>query len=201
MIGTIAVIATIADKKKEVQRSQRSQRSYGNHSPEIAARIVATTIVEIEKVLSQLLLSLRSLNLFFSAIAVIVAIIWKPGFTTVTNRWRDLQQASRGTGRLTRRIGPRRSFTLGYLGLEPTTTLHAQAYLTFFGRVLCCQCMATTRHTAYNFTFYRERKQKKTNLSLVLSLPLDIVLVTIIENTVQLRGIQWRLFSHLQVFL
>ena len=50
--------------------------------------------------------------------------------------------------------------------------------------------MATTRHTAYNFTFYRERKQKKTNLSLVLSLPLDIVLVTIIENTVQLRGIQ-----------
>ena len=131
VIGTIAVIATIADKKKEVQRSQRSQRSYGNHSPEIAARIVATTIVEIEKVLSQLLLSLRSLNLFFSAIAVIVAIIWKPGFTTVTNRWRDLQQASRGTGRLTRRIGPRRSFTLGYLGLEPTTTLHAQAYLAF----------------------------------------------------------------------
>ena len=128
VIGTIAVIAAIADKKKEVQRSQWS---YGNHSPEIAARIVATTIVEIEKVLSQLLLSLRSLNLFFSAIAVIVAIIWKPGFTTVTNRWRDLQQASRGTGRLTRRIGPRRSFTLGYLGLEPTTTLHAQAYLAF----------------------------------------------------------------------
>ena len=61
--------------------------------------------------------------------------------------------------------------------------------------------MATTRHTAYNFTFYRERKQKKTNLSLLLSFPLDIVLVTIIENTVQLRGTQWTVFSHLQVFL
>ena len=115
--------------EKTVQRSRRSQWSYGNHSPAIAARIAATTIVEIEKALSQRLLSLRSLNLFFSTIAVIVAIIWKPGFT-VTNRWKDLQQASRETGRFTRRIGPRRSFTLGYLGLEPTelptTTLHAQ---------------------------------------------------------------------------
>ena len=78
MIGTIAVIAGIA-KKKKVQRSQRSQRSYGNHSPaiaaRIAARIAATTIVEIEKALSQRLLSLRSLNLFFSATAVIVVII------------------------------------------------------------------------------------------------------------------------------
>ena len=85
MIGTIAVIAAIAKKKKKVQRSQPSQRSYGNHSAAIAARIAATTIVEIEKALSQRLLSLRSLNLFFSAIAVIVAIIWKPGFI-VTNR-------------------------------------------------------------------------------------------------------------------
>ena len=80
MISTIVVIAAIA-KKKKVQQSQRSQRSYGNHSP----AIVATTTVEIEKAVSQRLLSLRSLNLFFSTIAVIVAIIWKPGFT-VTNR-------------------------------------------------------------------------------------------------------------------
>ena len=42
---TIATIAVIAEKKKV----QRSQRSYGNHFPAIAA----TTIAEIEKVLSQ----------------------------------------------------------------------------------------------------------------------------------------------------
>ena len=46
----IATIAAIAEKNK-VQRSQRSpaQWSYGNHPPAIAA----TTIAEIEKVLSQ----------------------------------------------------------------------------------------------------------------------------------------------------
>ena len=145
------------------------------------------------------MLSLRSLNLFFLSDRSDRSDHMKPGFTVI-NRWKDLQQA-REIGRFIRRIGPRRLFTLGYLGLEPTTTLHAQAYLTFFGWVLCCQCMATTRHTAYNFTFYRERKQKKTNLSLLLSFPLDIVLVTIIENTVQLRSTQWTVFSHLQVFL
>ena len=68
MIATIAVIAAIAEKKK-VQRSQRSHRK---HSPAIAA----TTIPEIEKVPSQRLLSLQSLDFFFSAI---VAIIWKTG--------------------------------------------------------------------------------------------------------------------------
>ena len=105
MIGTIAVIAAIAKTKRFSDRSDHSDH-------------METTLQ-------------RSLNLFFSAIAVIVAIIWKPGFI-VTNRWKDLQQASRETGRFTRRIGPRRLFTLGYMGLEPTTTLRAEAYLAFF---------------------------------------------------------------------
>ena len=200
VIGTIAVFAAIVKKKKK-KKVQRTQRSYGNHSPAIAARIAATTIVEIEKALFQRLLSLRSLNLFFSAMAVIVAIIWKPGFT-VTNRWKDLQQASRETGRFTRRIGPRRSFTLGYMGLEPTTTLHAEAYLAFFVEFFAANAWLRRAIQPIISRFIENtNKTEKTNLSLLLSLPLDIVLVTIIENTVQLRGIQWTLFSHLQAFL
>ena len=48
-IAMIAVIAAIAEKKKV----QRSQQSYGNHFPAIVA-IAATTIVEMEKVLSSI---------------------------------------------------------------------------------------------------------------------------------------------------
>ena len=60
MIATIAVIAAIAEKKKS-----------GNHFPAIAA----TMIAEIEKILSQQLLSLRSLWSFgFHMIAMIAAI-------------------------------------------------------------------------------------------------------------------------------
>ena len=51
MIATIDVIAAIAEKKKV-------QRSYGKHSPAIAA----TTIAEIELLISQRLLPLRSLE-------------------------------------------------------------------------------------------------------------------------------------------
>ena len=65
MVATIAVITAITVKKKKRKGS------------EIAARIAATMIAEIEKVPSQ--------RFFFSAIEAIVAIIWKPGFT-VTNR-------------------------------------------------------------------------------------------------------------------
>ena len=126
MIGTIAVIAAIAKKKKGsaiaaiIWKPLSSDSSADRSDNDRWDR----------KSSIQRLLSLRSLTLFFSEIAVIVAIIWKPGFI-VTNRWKDLQQASRETGRFTRRIGPRHSFTLGYLGLEPTTTLHAQAHLAF----------------------------------------------------------------------
>ena len=66
MVATIAVITAITVKKKKKKKGS-----------EIAARIAATMIAEIEKVPSQ--------RFFFSAIAAIVAIIWKPGFT-VTNR-------------------------------------------------------------------------------------------------------------------
>ena len=88
----IAAIAVITEKKK----NQWSQRSYGNHFPVIAA----TTIAEIEKILSQrslslrllrslesgflmitMITSLRSLYFFFSVITVIIAIIWKPGLS------------------------------------------------------------------------------------------------------------------------
>ena len=83
------------------------------------------TIAEKKKV--QRWLSLRSLesgfhmiaaiaDFFFSAIAAITAIIWKPSLT-VTNPWKDLQQARREAGRFTRRKGLYRSF-LGYLGLS-----------------------------------------------------------------------------------
>ena len=51
MIAMIALIAAIAEKKK-------NQRSCGIHSPAIAA----TTIAEIELLISQRLLSLRSLE-------------------------------------------------------------------------------------------------------------------------------------------
>ena len=62
-----------------------------NHFPAIVA-IAATTIAEIEKVLSQQSLSLRSLENGFhmiaaiaviTAIVAIMAIIWKPGFTSL----------------------------------------------------------------------------------------------------------------------
>ena len=62
----IAMIDAIAEKKKV----QRSQRSYGNHFPAIVA-IAATTIAEIEKVLSQRSLSLRSLESGFHMIEAI----------------------------------------------------------------------------------------------------------------------------------
>ena len=55
------MIAAIAEKKK----LQRSQRSY------------ETTLQRSQR--QQSLISLRSLNFFFSVIAAIVAIIWKPG--------------------------------------------------------------------------------------------------------------------------
>ena len=64
-----ATIAAIAEKKKEVQRSQRS---YGNHS----SAIVATTIAEKEKVLSQRSLLLRSLESGFQMIAVIAELFF-----------------------------------------------------------------------------------------------------------------------------
>ena len=132
---------------------------------------------------------------------MIVAILWKPAFT-VTNRLKDLQQASRETGRFTRRIGSRRSFTLGYMGLEPTTTLHAEAYLAFFVEFFAANAWLRRAIQPIISRFIENtNKTEKTNLSLLLSLHLDIVLVTIIYNTVHFRGIQWTLFSHLQVFL
>ena len=75
----IATIALIAEKKKFSDRSDND-------------RFAATTIAEIEKVLSQWSLSLRSLESGFHMIAMIAAIaelfffsaivtiIWKPGF-------------------------------------------------------------------------------------------------------------------------
>ena len=61
----IALIAAIAEKKK-------IHRSCGNHSPGIAE----TTIADIELLISQRLLSLRSLKFFFfSAIAAITAMV------------------------------------------------------------------------------------------------------------------------------
>ena len=57
------MIVTIAEKIKV----QRSRRSYGNHFLAIAA----TTIAEIEKILSQRSLSLRSLAGGFLMIAAI----------------------------------------------------------------------------------------------------------------------------------
>ena len=62
----IALIAAIAEKKN-------IHRSCGNHSPAIAE----TTIADIELLISQRLLSLRSLKFFFffSAIAAITAMV------------------------------------------------------------------------------------------------------------------------------
>ena len=128
---------------------------------------------------------LRSLN-FFSAIAAITAIIWKPGFT-VTNRWKDLQQARRKAGRFTRRKGLRRSFTLGYLGLSLQQRLHAQH--TFLNSSLPPINAWLRRAVQPNFTFYRERKQKKTNFSPSLFLPLEIVL----------RYLCWREFVYINL--
>ena len=128
---------------------------------------------------------LRSLNIF-SAIAAITAIIWKPGFT-VTNRWQDLQQARRKAGRFTRRKGLRRSFTLGCLGLSLQQRLHAQH--TFLNSSLPPINAWLRRAVQPNFTFYRERKQKKTNFSPSLSLPLEIVL----------RYLCWREFVYIKL--
>ena len=58
MIATIAVIA-------ETKKVQQLQQSYGNHFPVITA----TTITEIEKILSQRSLSLQSLESGFLMIA------------------------------------------------------------------------------------------------------------------------------------
>ena len=80
----ITTIAAIAEKNKFSDHSDH-KATYGNHFPEIVA-IAATTIAEIEKVLSQRVLSLRSLESGFHMIAAIAehsaiaAIIWKPDF-------------------------------------------------------------------------------------------------------------------------
>ena len=67
----VATVTAIAEKKNV----QRSQRSYGNHFPAIVV-IAAITIAEIQLLLSQRTLSLRSQNFFLSAIE---AVTWKPG--------------------------------------------------------------------------------------------------------------------------
>ena len=78
--------ASIAERKKFSDRSENME----------TIAIAATTLAEIEEVVSQRSLSLRSLQLlesgfhmiaaiaehfFFSAIAVTVATIWKPGYS------------------------------------------------------------------------------------------------------------------------
>ena len=76
MITTIAVIAAIAEKKK---RSQRSVAIIWNHSQAIAATTIAGDRCRCDR---WRVVSIWSLNFFFSAIAAItaiVAIIWKPG--------------------------------------------------------------------------------------------------------------------------
>ena len=110
-------------------------------------------------------------DLFFSAIAAITAIIWKPSLT-VTNPWKDLQQARREAGRFTRMKGLHRSF-LGYLGLS-LHQLCTRSILSFFVEFFAANAWLR-RAIQPNFTFYREHKQKKTNFTLSLSLPLDIL--------------------------
>ena len=138
------------------------------------------TVAEKKKV--QPWLSLRSLEsgfhmiaaiaeFFFSAIAAITAIIWKPSLT-VTNPWKDLQQARREAGRFTRRKGLHRSF-LGYLGLS-LQQLCTRSILSFFVEFFAANAWLR-RAIQPNFPFYREHKQKKTNFTLSLSLPLDIL--------------------------
>ena len=105
-------------------------------------------------------------DFFFSAIT---AIIWKPSLT-VTNPRKDLQQARRG--RFTRRKGLHRSF-LGYLGLS-LQQLCTRSILSFFVEFFAANAWLR-RAIQPNFTFYREHKQKKTNFTLSLSLPLDIL--------------------------
>ena len=72
------MIAAIAKKNKS------SDHNYGNHFPEIVA-IAATTIAKIELFLSHdrwkvvsIMIAMIAANFFSSAIAEIVAIIWKP---------------------------------------------------------------------------------------------------------------------------
>ena len=80
MIATIAVIAAIAEKKKKLQRSQRSyettlQRSQRQQS----LRYKKFYLSDRCRCDRWRVVSIWSLNFFFSAIAAIVAIIWKPG--------------------------------------------------------------------------------------------------------------------------
>ena len=99
---------------------------------------------------------------FFSAIAAITAIIWKSSLT-VTNPWKDLQQARREAGRFTRRKGLHRSF-LGYRGLS-LQQLCTRSIISFSVEFFAAN--AWLRRTIQpNFTFYREHKQKKTNFTL-----------------------------------
>ena len=83
MIATIAVIAAIAEKKKtsgiaaiiysDHMKPLSSDRS-DNNRWDIKSSISATVVAAIAGVVS-----IWSLNFFFSAITAIVAIIWKPG--------------------------------------------------------------------------------------------------------------------------
>ena len=69
MITTIAVIAAIAEKKK---RSQRSVAIIWNHSQAIAATTIAGDRCRCDR---WRVVSIWSLNFFFSAIAAITAIV------------------------------------------------------------------------------------------------------------------------------
>ena len=71
MIATMAMITVIA----AITEKKKVQRSYGNHFPAIVA-IAATTVAEIEKVLSQRLLSLRLLESGFHMIAAIAKLFF-----------------------------------------------------------------------------------------------------------------------------
>ena len=80
------MIAAIAKKNKF---SDHSDHNYGNHFPAIVA-IAATTIAEIELFLSHdhwkvvsIMIAMIAANFFSSAIAEIVAIIWKPGVCAI----------------------------------------------------------------------------------------------------------------------
>ena len=73
--------------------------------------------------------------------------------------WKDLQQASRETGRFTRRIGPRRLFTLGYMGLS-LQQLCTRSILSFFVEFFAADAWLR-RAIQPNFTFYWEPANKR----------------------------------------
>ena len=101
------------------------------------------------------------MNLFFSAIAAIVAIIWKPGFTVTNSLWV--------------------TWALSLRNCECLQQLCTRSILSFFVEFFAAN--AWLRRTIQpNFTFYRERKQKRTNFSLSFSLPLDIFRLAELAN-------------------